>query len=149
MEYGGLPEMYDDFSLEYLGQMLDLSFFRDIVEMFIVKRSDILKGIFRIIVKKTGQKINFSKLSGDLGTEYRTVSSYIRYIEDSFLIARSLPYEKSSVKSLRKNPKMNHPQMPTYVPMHQQMQQNEVGTRATPGLGAGEPERCCATEWAP
>ena len=106
MERGGLPEMYDEFSQAYLRQMLDLTFFRDIVELFMVKRSDVLKGIFRLIAENTGQKINLNNISGALNTDYRTVRSYIQYLEDSFLIQRSLPYEKSHLKSLRKNPKI-------------------------------------------
>jgi hypothetical protein len=106
MERGGLPEMYEEFSLIYLRQMLDLTFFRDIVDLFMVKRSDVLKGIFRLIAENTGQKINFNKISRDLNTDYRTVRSYVQYLEDSFLIQRSLPFEKSHLKSLRKNPKI-------------------------------------------
>ncbi len=106
MEKGGLPELYEDHSHEFLQQILDLVFFRDIVEIFTVKRTDVLKGIFRTIAENSGQKINYSNMSNDLNTQYRTVIDYIQYLQDSFLVEKSMPYEKSHLKALRKNPKM-------------------------------------------
>ncbi|MCK4713994.1 MAG: ATP-binding protein, partial [Candidatus Aenigmarchaeota archaeon] len=106
MEKGGLPEMYEEFSLEQLRQTLDLVFFRDIVDIFPVKRTDVLKGIFRLTAENTGQKINYTKLAGDLGTEYRTIRDYVEYLQDSFLLEKSVPYERSGLKAMRKNPKM-------------------------------------------
>lgn len=105
-ELGGIPEIYEDLSIDYLRQMLDLLFFRDIIEMFEVKKSSVLKGIFRIISEKTGQKINYSNISNNLDTQYRTIKNYIEYLEDSFLIKESPPYENNTAKSLRKNPKV-------------------------------------------
>ena len=106
MEKGGFPEIYEDNSKEYLKQILDLIFFRDIVDIFTVKRTDVLKGIFREISERSGQKLNYSSLSNDLDTQYRTVKDYLQYLEDSFLIEKSLPWESDHIKSLRKNPKM-------------------------------------------
>ena len=106
MEMGGLPELYENQSLEFLKQILDLVFFRDIVEIFTIKRTDVLKGIFRSITEKSGQKINYSNIANDLNTQYRTIKDYIQYLQDSFLIEKSIPYEKSHLKALRKNPKM-------------------------------------------
>lgn len=102
---GGLPELYSENSEDILKQILDLTFFRDIVELFPVKRADVLKGVFRVITESTGQKINYSKFTRDLDTEYRTVKEYIQYLKDSFLIEESLP-AKEGIKKLRKKPKV-------------------------------------------
>ncbi|KXB03732.1 hypothetical protein AKJ48_03675 [candidate division MSBL1 archaeon SCGC-AAA261O19] len=106
MEAGGLPELYEEMSLELLKQILDLVFFRDIVNLFPVKRTDVLKGIFRILVENTAQKVNYTKFARDLDTQYRTVKEYLQYLEDSFLIQRSHPYEGRRLKRYRKNPKI-------------------------------------------
>lgn len=106
MEQGGLPEMYDTYDPENLKQMLDLVFFRDIVDMFTVKRTDVLKGLFRLIAEQSGQKINYSNLSRDLDTQYQTLTEYIQHLLDSFLVHESRPYEESHLKALRKNPKL-------------------------------------------
>lgn len=106
METGGLPELYEETSPELLKQTLDLVFFRDIVNIFPVKRTDVLKGIFRTLVENTGQKVNYTKFARDLDTQYRTVKEYLQYLEDSFLIQTSYPYEGRSLKKYRKNPKI-------------------------------------------
>lgn len=112
---GGLPELYAEFSAEHLKQILDLVFFRDIVDIFTVKNTSVLKGIFRHITEQSGQKINYSNLADDLKTQYRTIKDYVQYLEDSFLVEKTLPLEKSHLKALRKNPKM-------YVSDHSYMQ---------------------------
>ncbi len=106
MEIGGLPELYDNQSIELLKQIVDLVFFRDIVEMFPVKRTEVLKGIFREIVEMSGQKVNYSNMANDLNTQYRTIKSYLEYLQDSFLVEKSIPQEESHLKALRKNPKL-------------------------------------------
>ncbi len=106
IEKGGFPELYEELSLEYLKQILDLIFFRDIVEIFTVKRTEVLKGLFRSISEKSGQKISYSNLANDLNTQYRTIKDYLQYLQDSFLITKSIPWEEDHIKSLRKNPKM-------------------------------------------
>ncbi len=106
MERGGLPELYEESSPELLNQIPDLVFFRDIVEIFSVKRTEVLKGIFREIAEHSGQIVNYSNMENDLNTQYRTIKDYIQYLQDSCLIEKSTPFEESHLKSLRKNPKM-------------------------------------------
>lgn len=106
MQNGGLPELYEQFSTEHLKQILDLVFFRDIVDMFTVKKTDVLKGLFHHITEHSGQLINYSNLADALQTQYRTIKDYVQYLEDSFLVVTSLPFETNYLKSLRKNPKM-------------------------------------------
>jgi len=86
--------------------MLDLVFFRDIVDMFTVKKTAVLKGLFHHITEQSGQLINYSNLADTLNTQYRTIKDYVQYLEDSFLVITSLPFETNYLKSLRKNPKM-------------------------------------------
>lgn len=106
MEKGGFPELYEDFSEDYLSQMLDLVFFRDIVELFPVKRTKVLKGVFQYLSENTGQKIRYNKISKDLNTQYNTIKNYLEYLENSFLISRSYPETERTLKKLRKNPKI-------------------------------------------
>ena len=106
MDKGGFPELYNTRSKNYLKQILDLIFFRDIVEIFPVKRTDVLKGIFKRISEKSGQRINFTSLANDLNTQFRTVKDYIQYLSDSFLIEKSISLEKDHIKTMRKNPKV-------------------------------------------
>ncbi|MFO8110540.1 MAG: ATP-binding protein [Thermoplasmata archaeon] len=106
MERGGFPELYDSWSKEDLKEILDLIFFRDIVDMFTVKRTDVLKGLFIRIAERSGQRINYANLANDLNTQYRTIKDYLQYLEDSFLVSKSMPVEEDHIKASRKNPKM-------------------------------------------
>lgn len=108
-ETGGLPELYQteiEDPKNLLDETTDLTLFRDIVNIFSVRRTKVLKGILRLIAENTAQKLNYQKLSKDLDTQYRTVKEYIQHLEDSFLIERSPPFEESLHKKLRKNPKV-------------------------------------------
>ncbi|MCK5773203.1 MAG: ATP-binding protein [Thermoplasmata archaeon] len=107
-ERGGLPEplLSNTYPLEQLKQNLDLTFFRDIVEMFPIKRVDVLQGIFRSVAINTGQRINWANLSNDLDSQYRTVREYAQYLQDSYLIEKSTPQIGSHSSRTRKMPKM-------------------------------------------
>ncbi|MFO8109761.1 MAG: ATP-binding protein [Thermoplasmata archaeon] len=106
-EKGGLPELYtSNRPLEDLEENLDLVFFRDMVELFNVGRSSILKDIFLMLATQTGQKMSYNSISNGLDSDFRTVKKYVGYLEDSYLIQRSKPYMKSKHGSIRKNPKV-------------------------------------------
>ncbi|MFO8110221.1 MAG: ATP-binding protein [Thermoplasmata archaeon] len=106
-EQGGLPELYSSIRpLEELEENLDLVFFRDVVELFNVGRSSILKDIFLLLATQTGQRISYNSISNSLDSDFRTVKKYLGYLEDSYLIQRSRPYTVSEHKSIRKNPKV-------------------------------------------
>ncbi len=104
---GGLPELYSSKRpLEDLEENLDLIFFRDMVELFNVGRSSILKDMFLLLSTHTGQRMSYNKFSTSLDSDFRTVKKYLGYMEDSYLIQRSRPYTRSKHKSVRKNPKI-------------------------------------------
>jgi len=106
-DQGGLPELYTSKRpLEDLEENLDLVFFRDMVELFNVGRSSILKDIFLMLASQTGQRMSYNSLSNSLDSDFRTIKKYVGYLEDSYLIQRSKPYTKSKHKSIRKNPKV-------------------------------------------
>lgn len=107
LEAGGMPELYRmEDKQERLEEVVDLVFFRDVVELFDVGRSELLSGIFRILAQNTGQRVNFANISNSLDSDFRTVNSYIDYLEDSFLISKNRPFKKSEMSRQRKNPKI-------------------------------------------
>ncbi|MEF8874807.1 MAG: DUF4143 domain-containing protein, partial [Candidatus Thermoplasmatota archaeon] len=125
MEYGGFPEIYQKKEKkEYLNDIVSLTFYRDIINMLPVKRSEVLEGLFHHFISESGQLVNYNKLSGSLDTKYKTIKKYIGYLETSFLIERSNLYSKSKLKGVRKNPKI-------YVTDHgfSQLQSMEEGLK--------------------
>jgi predicted AAA+ superfamily ATPase len=107
---GGYPELYPMAGQErirdYIKTVLDLTFYRDMVNLFEVKRADVLEGMFYSFVKESGNVINYHTLTNNLNTKYETVKTYIEYLASSFFISRSYLYSKSTLKSFRKNPKI-------------------------------------------
>ena len=107
IQEGGMPELYrtkDD--KERLEEVIDLVFFRDIVEIFDIKRPKVLKGIFRIVAQNSGQKVNYANLADSLDSDFRTINNYIQYLSDSFLISESEVFKQSEMSKQRKNPKL-------------------------------------------
>ena len=107
---GGYPELYPMASQErirdYIRTVLDLTFYRDIINLFEVKRPDVLEGMFYSFIRESGNVINYHTLTNNLNTKYETVKTYIEYLASSFFISRSYLYSKSTLKSFRKNPKI-------------------------------------------
>jgi len=91
---------------DYIMTVLDLTFYRDIINLFEVKRPDVLEGMFYSFVRESGNVINYHTLTNNLNTKYETVKTYIEYLTSSFFISRSYLYSKSTLKSFRKNPKI-------------------------------------------
>ncbi|VVB90977.1 AAA domain protein [uncultured archaeon] len=106
MKTGGFPEIY---SLEEnqikntLKTWVDLAFYRDIVNIFEVKRSDVLEGLFYSFIKESGNTVNYAKLSNSLNTKFETIKTYIEYLNNSFLIEKSPFYSASRIKVSEKN----------------------------------------------
>lgn len=107
LKYGGFPEIYQKKEKkEYLNDIVNLTFYRDIINMLPVKRSEVLEGLFHHFISESGQLVNYNRLSDSLDTKYKTIKKYIEYLETSFLIDRSKLYLKSKLKGVRKNPKV-------------------------------------------
>ncbi len=109
MKLGGFPELYETEGNELKSKIktiVDMTFYRDIVNIFEIKRSDVLEGLFYSFVKESGNIINYSNLSNSLKTKFETLKSYIEYLNSSFLISKSYFFSNSKIKSFEKNVKI-------------------------------------------
>ena len=109
MKTGGFPgllEFEDTKRLERLKDIIDLSLYRDVVEIHGIGRPELLEGLFKIFSANSGQIISYNKISKDLNAQYRTVKKYIESLRSSFLISISRRFENSVFKQYRKSPKI-------------------------------------------
>ena len=109
LKIGGLPGLYglEEVQLKQaIKTMIDLTFYRDIVNMFNIKRTDIMEGLFYCFVKNSGNTLNYNNLSISLKTKFETIKTYIDYLNTSFMIQKSLFFSQSTVKTFEKNPKV-------------------------------------------
>jgi len=102
MESGGLPELFnlqnDEIKQNYISTIKDTVFFRDIIQRYSIKEPKLLEDIFVFLVNNAANLvsiINVVNYFKSLGrkTTYDTVSTYIGYIEESFLVHKSERYD--------------------------------------------------------
>ena len=108
--YGGLPlilsKKTDEEKSQYLKELFTQTYIRDIVERNNVQRIDVLDSIINMLASSVGSLTNPKKIydtfvsNGEKELSSNTVSSYIKYIEDSSIMASNIggeykPYEIS------------------------------------------------------
>ena len=102
MESGGLPELFnlqnDEIKRNYVSAIKDTVFLRDIIQRYSIKEPKLLEDIFVYLVNNAANLLSITNIVNyfkNLGrkTTYDTVSTYIGYMEDSFLVHKSERYD--------------------------------------------------------
>lgn len=106
--YGGMPfvlslEQEKDKS-DYLKSLFNETYIKDIVERNNIKRPDVLEALLNMLSSSVGSLINPQKLyntfisNGEKEISINTISSYLKYIEDAFLIKKVERYDVKGKK---------------------------------------------------
>jgi len=103
----GFPELINIKEREIIRKyvkesIIEKVIYRDIPRLFKIKDVSILESILNIIMEEPGQIIELSDLAKDLHISRQTLSTYIRYLEESFLIRKLYNYSRSRRKIERK-----------------------------------------------
>ncbi len=109
--YGGLPlilsKKSDEEKTQYLKELFDQTYIKDIVERNGIKRVDVLDAIINMLASSVGsltnpQKIyNTFKSNGEKELSLNTVNSYLKNIEDSFIVNKSLRFDIKGKKYIQ------------------------------------------------
>ena len=101
--YGGLPPviLQNDVKQkrEYLASLFDTTYLKDIVERNDVKRKNVLDAILNILASSVGSLTNPSNIyktylsTGDKNISLNTITLYIAYLENAFLIKKVERYD--------------------------------------------------------
>lgn len=101
--YGGLPPVVlqgnEKQKREYLLNLFDTTYLKDIVERNDIKRKDVLDSIVNILASSVGSLTNPANIyktyisSGDKDISINTITSYIEYLENAFLINKVNRYD--------------------------------------------------------
>lgn len=96
--YGGMPFILsldnDEDKSNYLKRLFNETYIKDIVERNNILRVDILEKILNILSSSVGSLVNAQKLyntfisNGEKELSLNTISSYLKYMEDAFLITK-------------------------------------------------------------
>ena len=109
--YGGLPlilsKKTDEEKAKYLKDLFEQTYLKDIIERNNIQRFDIIDSIINIFASSVGSLTNSQKIyntfisSGEKGISLNTINSYIKYIEDSFIVNKSNRYDVKGKKYIQ------------------------------------------------
>lgn len=109
--YGGLPRILsyktEEEKSEYLKKLFEQTYISDIVERNNVQRIEILDSLVNILASSVGSLTNPRKLfdtfisNGIKDVSINTITSYINYLKDSFLISKAERYDVKGKKYIQ------------------------------------------------
>lgn len=109
--YGGLPRILsfknEIEKSEYLKNLFEKTYLDDIVERNNVQRVDVLDAVVNTLASSIGSLTNPNKLSntfessGFKDVSVNTITSYINYLQDSFLIEKATRYDVKGKKYIQ------------------------------------------------
>ncbi len=76
--------------------------YRDIPEVFEIKDSGLMRSLFDIIFNNPGQIIEIQSIANELSVSRQTLSIYLEYLEESYLIRKLYNFSKNTRKTKRK-----------------------------------------------
>lgn len=101
--FGGMPLILsktgDAEKAEYLEELFDQTYIRDIIERNKVQRTDVLDSITNILASAVGSLTNTQKIhdtfrsKGEKELSINTVNSYLSYLEEAFIVRKALRYD--------------------------------------------------------
>lgn len=101
--YGGLPQVAqlqtEEEKSEFLKELMEHTYKRDIVERYKIKNTEVLDDLLNILASSIGGLTNPTKLANTFESvkhekvSNKTISSYIDYLCDSFIMERASRYD--------------------------------------------------------
>jgi len=114
LQSGGLPELFnlpnEETKRYYLSAVKDTILLRDIINRHQIKYPRLLQDIFGFLVNNASNLISINNIVNYFGsrnrkTNYETISNYIGYLEDAFLIHKVFRYSIKGKEILSGNSK--------------------------------------------
>lgn len=103
MTFGGMPLVWsmktDAEKSNYLKDLFEYTYFRDIVERYRIMRKDILDAIVNLLASSVGSLTNPQKIidtfrsHGEKELSVNTVNTYLNYLEDAFIVQKAQRYD--------------------------------------------------------
>jgi len=106
--YGGYPRLYEQeiSPLIWLNNYIQTYIDRDVSLISQITNLKTFETFLRVIAGRTGQLLNLSSLSNELGISHNTVKSWINLLETSGIVYLLQPYFSNISKRLIKSPKI-------------------------------------------
>lgn len=101
--YGGMPQLFsmktDREKADYLRDLFDYTYFKDIVDRYKIKRTDVLESLVNILASSVGSLTNPRKIyrtfqsHGEKKLSINTIYSYLSFLEEAFVVEKSERYD--------------------------------------------------------
>lgn len=104
LEQGGMPEYILTNDPEKITSLVNNIIYKDIVGKHNIKNVKKIQELFLLLCERVGKRLTYNKLANVLGIDVETVSSYLSYFEETFLIYQVPRYAKS-LNEIVKSPK--------------------------------------------
>jgi predicted AAA+ superfamily ATPase len=102
----GFPELIGvsdkEVTEKYIKEIIDKIIYQDIPRLFKIKDINIIESLLNIFLEEPGQLVELSSLAQDLNLSRQTLSEYLSYLEESFLIKKVYNFSRSRRKVERK-----------------------------------------------
>jgi len=95
----------EEFISEYAKSILEKVVYIDIPKVFTIENQDLLLRLLKIISSNPGMLIEYENLSKELGINRTTLSNYLFYLEEAFLIKKLYNFSKNRLTSEKKSKK--------------------------------------------
>lgn len=109
VQTGGFPRVLaapPEQRLRVLDDYVEVFSRRDILEILEVESAPRLEAFVRLTAARTGQELNVTGLSNDLGTPVTTIRRWLEALQRSYLIELIPPYSRNSGQRVIKAPKL-------------------------------------------
>ncbi len=103
----GFPELVDEENKDYIKKYINEGIvekvvYSDIPKLFRISDPTVLESVLRPLLEEPGQLIELSNWSKELGISRQTLSLYLRYLEESFIVKKVYNFSKSKRKTERR-----------------------------------------------
>ena len=105
---GGYPEYFTESSpllwqKRLVDDVIGQGLYRDIVSTYKIKATDKLERLLYFIADNNGQDFNMKTIADTIGCDNETVSAYLTYLSQAYMVIVLNSYSPNVGKSLRKN----------------------------------------------
>lgn len=76
--------------------------YKDILLMGLIRHPDALENLLRALALQIGQEVSYTELAGLTGLDKNTVETYIRILEQAFIVFRLPPFSRNLRNELKK-----------------------------------------------
>lgn len=104
MLYGMYPEIVRNYG-EELDRLKEISrsyLYKDVLQYQQIKNPAILEKLLQALALQMGSEVSYNELAGLLGIDKKTVDSYIRILEQAFIIFPLQPFSRNLRNELKK-----------------------------------------------